>query len=328
MTDNRYENDYHQKGENRNVKLEHSHVNLIHPTRRTQEYLGLGVEAQGLEPENRAAAVPIVHRGSRATLLFDNLGPSALKKVRIFNVIAVALFIALFAWIVFTFWKGDQLSLERWGAALSLDAWTNFYLPGLLSTLSVSVFAVLVAIIFGILFGSLRVIPTKLCKVPSGIVVEFARAVPVLILMIFFWRLFSLTGMGVMSSFAAVFISLVLYNGSVIAELVRSGVNNLPKGQSEAALSLGMPRIKSLIKIELPQAIKQMLPAIATQLIVVIKDTALGSIIMFTDLLHESRRLGGATDSILQVLIVSTVLYFLICWVVSALMKRVFDSQK
>lgn len=151
-----------------------------------------------------------------------------------------------------------------------------------------------------------------------AIVIEFCRAVPVLIMMIFFWRAFAFLDLP-SPSYWAVVISLVFYNGSVVAELIRSGVGNLPGGQHEAAVALGMTRTQSLMSIEVPQAIYAMLPAAVTQLVVVLKDTALGSIIMYTDLLQESRRLGSMYFNILQTLVVAAVIYFIICWLLSRL---------
>ena len=114
-------------------------------------------------------------------------------------------------------------------------------------------------------------------------------------------------------------LALVLYNGSVVAELVRSGVGNLPGGQREASLALGLTETQSLIQIEVPQAVYAMLPAAVTQLVVVLKDTALGSIIMYTDLLQESRRLGSMYFNILQTLVMAAVIYFVACWLLSRL---------
>lgn len=149
-------------------------------------------------------------------------------------------------------------------------------------------------------------------------IVEFCRAVPVLLLMIFFWRWFAFAGLP-SPSYWAVVLALVLYNGSVVAELVRSGVGNLPGGQREASLALGLTETQSLMEIEVPQAVYAMLPAAVTQLVVVLKDTALGSIIMYTDLLQESRRLGSMYFNILQTLVMAAVIYFIACWLLSRL---------
>ena len=137
--------------------------------------------------------------------------------------------------------------------------------------------------------------------------------------MIFFWRWFSFAQVGPNASLQAVVVGLMAYNGSVIAELVRSGVGNLPSGQREAAFALGLSPHQSLTSIEVPQALIAMLPALISQLVVVLKDTALGSIIAYTDLLQESRRLGSANFNILQTLVVASVIYFIVCWLLSKL---------
>ena len=123
---------------------------------------------------------------------------------------------------------------------------------------------------FGLVFGVGRLLPSLLIRTISGAIVEFARAVPVLLLMIFFWRWFAFAGLP-SPAYWAVVLALVIYNGSVVAELVRSGVGNLPNGQREASLALGLTRTQSLLQIEVPQAIYAMLPAAVTQLVVVLK---------------------------------------------------------
>ena len=231
-------------------------------------------------------------------LLFDEPGPRGRRRIRILNWVAIVL-IALFAVSILMRLHNppqgeNQLSWQLWQPALELEAWTDFYLPGLGLTLGASVI--------------LRSI--------AGLIVEFCRAVPVLIMMVFFWRWFA--GIGIKhSSYYSVVLALILYNGSVIAELVRSGVGNLPGGQREASLALGLTRTQSLMSIEVPQAIYAMLPATVTQLVVALKDTALGSIILYTDLLQESRRLGSMYFNILQTLTVAAVVYFIVCWIVS-----------
>ncbi len=125
--------------------------------------------------------------------------------------------------------------------------------------------------------------------------------------MIFFWRWFAFAGLP-SPAYWAVVLALVIYNGSVVAELVRSGVGNLPNGQREASLALGLTRTQSLLQIEVPQAIYAMLPAAVTQLVVVLKDTALADH-------HVHRPAAGITSTwidvfnILQTLVVAAVVY-------------------
>lgn len=259
-----------------------------------------------------------------SSLLFDQPGPRGLRKIRIANWLAGLVFILVIVLILLRLHNPpdgeNQLSWELWKPALETEAWTDFYLPGLWMTVKASILAVLGSMIYGFIFGMGRLLPSKIVRTISGVIVEFCRAVPVLMLMIFFWRWFAFSGMSE-ASYWAVVLSLILYNGSVVAELIRSGVGNLPGGQREASLALGLTQTQALMQIEVPQAIYAMLPAAVTQLIVVLKDTALGSIIMYTDLLQESRRLGSMYFNILQTLVVAAVIYFIVCALLSKLAR-------
>ena len=143
------------------------------------------------------------------------------------------------------------------------------------------------------------------------VVVEFLRAVPVLLMMIFLYQFFSKsTPMeAAQAPFAAVVVALTLYNGSVIAELVRSGVFGLPKGQREAALAIGLTPSQSLRSIEIPQALVAMLPALLGQFVVILKDSALGYIIGYTDLLANAQRLGAGAGNMLPALLVTAAIF-------------------
>lgn len=254
------------------------------------------------------------------SLLFDAPGPNALRKIRIANIIAGCAFAVVVIAILLRLSNPpdgeNQLSWVLWKPAIESEAWVDFYLPGLWMTLKASLLAVIGSIIFGLFFGLCRLLPNFLIRSAAAVIVEFCRAVPVLMLMIFLWRAFALSGMKE-ASYWAVVLALIMYNGSVVAELVRSGVGNLPNGQREASLALGLSEYQSLIQVEVPQAIIAMMPAAVTQLVVVLKDTALGSIIMYTDLLQESRRLGSMYFNILQTLTVATIVYFFICLALS-----------
>lgn len=254
------------------------------------------------------------------SLLFDAPGPNASKKIRIANIIACFVFVLIVIAIIARLTNPphgeNQLSLELIKPAVESEAWIDFYLPGLWMTLKASLLAIVGSIVFGLFFGLCRLLPNFLIRSVSAIIVEFCRAVPVLLLMIFLWRGFAFSGIK-SASYWAVVLALILYNGSVVAELVRSGVGNLPNGQREASLALGLSHYQSLTQIEMPQAVIAMMPAAVTQIVVVLKDTALGSIIMYTDLLQESRRLGSMYFNILQTLSVAAIVYFLICWALS-----------
>ena len=215
------------------------------------------------------------------SVLFDAPGPKGRRTIRIVNWIAGILFAVVLVLILMRLHNPpdgeNQLSWELWKPAVEREAWTDFYLPGLWMTIKATIVAVVGAVVFGLVFGVGRLLPNPLVRGVSAVIVEFCRAVPVLLLMIFFWRWFAFAGLP-SPSYWAVVLALVLYNGSVVAELVRSGVGNLPGGQREASLALGLTETQSLMEIEVPQAVYAMLPAAVTQLVVVLKDTALGSV--------------------------------------------------
>ncbi len=141
-----------------------------------------------------------------------------------------------------------------------------------------------------------RLSPIAPVRWVSSVIVEFFRAVPVLIMMIFAFGVYAQNQ--VFSSennpLAAVVTGLMLYNGAVVAELVRSGVHSLPKGQAEAGLSIGLTPGQTLRSIQLPQALTALLPALIGQLVVVLKDSALGYQITYLELLLWSKTLGSA----------------------------------
>ncbi|MCL2316667.1 MAG: ABC transporter permease subunit, partial [Actinomycetia bacterium] len=112
-------------------------------------------------------------------------------------------------------------------------------------------------------------------------------------------------------SFTAVVIALILYNGAVCADLVRSGVQNLPTGQHEAAAAIGLRHHQALIQVLLPQALLAMLPALIAQLVVALKDSALGYIIGFAELLREAKLLGTPLNT-LQTLTAAAVIFIAI----------------
>lgn len=177
---------------------------------------------------------------------------------------------------------------------------------------------------FGVLFGMGRLSHLRAVRWVSSVVVEFFRAVPVLLMMVFLNVLFgvSLRHLVADSAFTAVVVALVLYNGSVIAELVRAGVGNLPRGQKEAGLSIGLTAGQTLRSVELPQALIAMLPAVISQLVVVLKDSALGQLIGYKELLRSSQILASGGGNPLQTVFVAAVLFILLNIVLSWVAHR------
>ena len=112
-----------------------------------------------------------------------------------------------------------------------------------------------------------------------------------------------------LNSLAAVVTGLTLYNGSVVAELLRSGVGSLPRGQTEAGLSIGLTRGQTLRSVLLPQAVTAMLPALVGQLVVILKDTALGYLILYQELLNKFQQIGSYKSNPVPALIVIAAIF-------------------
>nr|MDP9167296.1 amino acid ABC transporter permease [Actinomycetota bacterium] len=143
-----------------------------------------------------------------------------------------------------------------------------------------------------------------------SVIVEFFRAVPVLIMMIFAYFLYATYDVfpSKYLALAGVITGLTLYNGAVIAEIVRAGVNALPRGQSEAAEALGLRWGQIMRSILLPQAITSMLPVLVSQMVVVLKDTAIGYQITFLEMVRQGTQVGSAYGNYVSALIVIAVL--------------------
>jgi glutamate transport system permease protein len=133
-------------------------------------------------------------------------------------------------------------------------------------------------------------------------------------------------GVDFMTPFLAVVIALTLYNGSVLAEVFRAGVESLPKGQTEAGYAIGMRKSAVMAVIQYPQAIRAMMPVIISQLVVVLKDTALGFIVTFQELLFLAKFYGGQAQygsPIIPSTIVFGTIYILLCLALSGVAKWV-----
>lgn len=256
----------------------------------------------------------------RASVLYDVPGPKARLRNTVLTVLVVL--VALFAVyaLITKLDEKKQLDAALWTPFLRGDVWVNLILPGLLNTLSAALVAAVIAVPFGFVFGIARLSEHSWIRVPAGAVVEFFRAIP-LLMMIFAVMyggsaVFGLT----VTPFTAVVTGLVLYNGSVLAEIVRSGILSVPRGQSEAALAIGLRKGQVMRMILLPQAVTAMMPAIVAQLVVLLKDTALGFIVSFEDLLNAGARvLPSNFNNIIPAVMVIAVVYIIINLIVGAL---------
>jgi glutamate transport system permease protein len=232
-----------------------------------------------------------------SSVLYDAQGPRAKRRNILFNVVFVVLLAALLWWVFSTLADKDQLAWAKWKPFFAgSEAWTTYIWPGLENTLKAAALAVVIALPLGAVLGIARLSDHSWVRVPAGVVVEFFRSIPVLVLMIFGLALFA-EYTDVSSDdrpLYAVVTGLVLYNASVLAEIVRSGILALPKGQAEGAMAIGLRKGQVMRLILLPQAVTAMLPAIVSQLVVIVKDTALGgAVLTFPELLSSANTMSA-----------------------------------
>ncbi|NUR93814.1 MAG: amino acid ABC transporter permease [Kribbellaceae bacterium] len=262
---------------------------------------------------------------SSSSVLFDAPGPRS-KRIYLGVSVASVVVILLALWFVLAkFHAKGQLTAEKWKPFLTGEIWTQYILPGLAGTLLAAAISVVLAMVVGVLLGVGRLSHQAWVRWPCGVIVDFFRAVPVLLMMLFMFALYAKYEVFPPERYAlaAVVTALTLYNGSVVAELVRSGVHALPKGQNEAAMAIGLTTGKAMRLILLPQAITAMLPAIVGQLVVILKDTALGYIITYEELLRKAEQIGNYKSNLLAAFIVIGAIFVVINYLLTVLAGRV-----
>ncbi|MFC8293996.1 amino acid ABC transporter permease [Streptomyces sp. NPDC057242] len=230
-----------------------------------------------------------------SSVLYDNPGPRAKRRNVLYTVGFLAVLAVLAWWVLSALNDKGQLSADKWSPFVTdVRVWTTYLLPGLVETLKAAALSILIALPLGALLGIGRLSDHRWVRVPVGTVVEFFRAIPVLLLMMFasaIYREFTPVSSDFRPLYAVV-TGLVLYNASVIAEVVRAGVLSLPRGQGDAAVALGMRKGQTMLYVLLPQAVTVMLPALVSQLVVIVKDTALGGALLgFPELLSQNRQI-------------------------------------
>ncbi|MGW7237272.1 amino acid ABC transporter permease [Streptomyces sp. NPDC054804] len=250
-----------------------------------------------------------------SSVLYDAPGPRAKRRNVLLSVVFVLLLALLLWWVWQKMDDKGQLKWALWQPFTTSEAWTTYLLPGLGNTLKAAALAMVIALPLGAVFGIARMSDHAWIRVPAGAVVEFFRAIPVLLLMLFAME-FYVRSTDVGSDerpLYAVVTGLVLYNASVLAEVVRAGVLALPKGQTEAAYAVGLRKGQTMTGILLPQAVTVMLPAIVSQLVVIVKDTALGGVMLqFTDLLNARGTLAANYANVIPSFIVVAIIFILL----------------
>jgi His/Glu/Gln/Arg/opine family amino acid ABC transporter permease subunit len=226
-----------------------------------------------------------------SSVLFDVPGPRARRRQRIGTVLGAFVVLGLIGLVLWRLGSNGQLEGERW--AILFDPSTNVPQAlgeALVNTLQVAAVGMVAATVLGAILAVGRLSDHVWVRVPVTLVVEFFRAVPLLVLILFCLLFLPTVGIP-MTAFRALALGLTLYNMAVLAEIFRAGILSVDRGQREAAFALGMRKTQVMTLVLLPQAVRRMLPVLVAQLVVLLKDSSLGFIVSYLELLRQSRSL-------------------------------------
>ncbi len=197
-----------------------------------------------------------------------------------------------------------------------------FLLEGFYVTLKVAFISIILSFIIGGLVGTLRFAKIPVLSKVLVVLVEAIRNLPLLLIILFVY--FALPEIGInMSITASAIVALTVFESAMLAEIVRGGLNSIPKGQMEAARSSGLSYVQALRLIILPQALRRMVPNLVSQFISLLKDTSLAVVIALPELLHHAKIIQAQqTSYVIPIFILIALMYFVVNYALSLVAKR------
>ncbi len=264
------------------------------------------------------------------SVLYDEPGPKARRRARIGTVIALILIAVLVYLVIRRLDKEGQFEAELWDPWLDPSSeefplvW-NLIRKGAIATLTAAGLAIALSLVVGVVLGTARMMLGRIARIPISLFIQLFRGLPVIITIVFVWRAFVELGVdvsvlpGVDGLWYLVF-GLTLYNSVIIAEILRAGVASLPAGQGEAARAIGMTEGQVMRTVLLPQAFRIMLPALISQLVVILKDTSLAAIIgLYIELLDRGNQIALVLDNPIQTYFMIGLMFIVINYALSRL---------
>ncbi|QHC24728.1 amino acid ABC transporter permease [Streptomyces sp. GS7] len=258
------------------------------------------------------------------TALYDLPGPRARRRHRCYGLGSTAVLLALLAWIVSLLWHTHQFTAAKWTPFLYRGI-QDLLLTGLGNTLRAFGLAAVLSLALGAVLAAGRLSAHRPLRRVCTLLVEFFRAMPVLVMIFFVYVALQ------MAPLTALVSGLTLYNGSVLAEVFRTGINAVERGQGEAAYALGLRKTQVMTYVLVPQAVRAMLPAIISQLVVALKDTSLGFLITYEEFLHAGKLIASNLDydlPFIPVVLVISPAYIGMCMLLSWLAHWVAGRQR
>ncbi|ARI51480.1 MULTISPECIES: amino acid ABC transporter permease [Streptomyces] len=266
----------------------------------------------------------MTHSAPNATALYDIPGPQARRRHLLYGIASTAVILALVGWIVYLLFDTDQFTAEKW-RPFEYKGIQELLLRGLGNTLKAFAYAAVLSLALGAVLAVGRLSVHRPVRWLCTLLVEFFRAMPVLVMIFFIFVALKVHAL------PALVAGLTLYNGSVLAEVFRTGINAVDRGQREAAYALGMRKTQVMTFVLAPQAVRAMLPTIISQLVVALKDTSLGYLITYEEFLHAGKLIASNLDydlPFIPVVMVISPIYIGLCMLLSWFATWVAKRQR
>jgi glutamate transport system permease protein len=261
-----------------------------------------------------------------ALVLADELGPRGRRRVLIATIVSSLLIAGL---VVVAVRRLDERGQLDWAMWEPLTRWSvmKFLLGGLANTLRAAAAGIALAFPLGAVLALLRLARFAPLRWLAAAFVEFFRGVPLILLIFFCYS--GLRRYGVdMTPFRALVLALAIYNGAVLGEVFRAGIRSLDTGQTEAAYAIGLSYWQAMSYVVLPQAIRRMVPAIVSQLVTLLKDSSLGFVITYEELLRRGRITGEYFHNLLQTTVVVALMYIAVNFALGRVARRLEVRQR
>ncbi|WP_330333462.1 amino acid ABC transporter permease [Streptomyces sp. NBC_00536] len=254
-----------------------------------------------------------LHGDLESTALYDIPGPLAQRRHFLYGMASTAVILALLGWILYLLFDTDQFTAAKW-SPFEYEGIQRLLLKGLGNTLKAFAYASVFSLVLGAVLATGRLSVHRPVRWAATLCVEFFRAMPVLVMIFFIFVALKVQPL------PALVAGLTLYNGSVLAEVFRTGINSVERGQREAAYALGMRKTQVMTFVLAPQAVRAMLPTIISQLVVALKDTSLGYLITYEEFLHAGKLIASNLDydlPFIPVVMIISPIYIGMCMLLS-----------
>lgn len=221
----------------------------------------------------------------------------------------------------------SPFALSRWG-----DFFANFgsFFNGFIYTIGMSIGALLLALILGIIFGAMSSSKNKFLNFLSRVYVELFQNTPLLVQFVFVYYGLAIisNGLIMISPFFTAVLCVGIYHGAYIAEVIRSGIEAIPSGQTEAALSQGFTYKETMQLIILPQAVRTILPPMTNQVVNLIKNTSTVAIISGIDIMFTAKAWAYETTNYVPAFAGAAILYFIVCFPLATWARHKEEENK